>query len=472
MSFTAPLDGNLKTYALPLTPIAHTLDHEKIRIGQIAHVIARHKGLLAAADVKIVRIERYLKDPGRTRIAWGSPLPLDSHHIRNIERMADWRDKRRRKLDRGRGPATVTVASEETSAAPWYARVIVPAGATNFQDYLKQAIDLLPSEGGRIVIYEGIYIYDNEMIIEKDNVAIMGMGEATQLIMHSEPRFEEMQAEIISFYGRVGIAITDLVIDGNRDNYAHPWELWSTAISVGSHWVENEGNWDLIPSRNTTLRNLIIKNFFATGIFVNYCEDAIIENCRISSCNNGMYLYADTGETGNFSVINNSCFENDSNGIALEACERMNLEGNRCKGNGESGILIERITNCTINNNTCEENNMGISGTKSPGNTINNNICTNHELHGISIVVSDHNNINGNASNNNGSYGGGYAGIAIHGDKNSIQSNVCYGNSGHGIWIRDGANYTLVTNNDLADNAYGGLNNEGSNTETDPGNRS
>ncbi len=472
MSFTAPLDGNLKTYALPLTPIAHTLDHEKVRIGQIAHVIARHKGLLAAADVKIVRIERYLKDPGRTRITWGSPLPLQSDYIRNIERMADWRDRRRRKLDRGRGPATVTVASEETSAAPWYAKVIVPAGATNFQDYLKQAIDMLPPEGGRIVIYEGIYFYDNELIIEKDNVAIMGMGEATQLIMHPEPHFEYTQATIISFDGKVGIAITDLVIDGNKDNYAHPWELWSTAIAASSHWVQNNGGWDTIPSRNTTLRNLIIKNFFAMGISVNHCEDAIIENCRISNCNYGIYLYADTGETGNFTVINNSCFENDSNGIGLEACERMNVEGNRCRGNGGSGILIERLTNCTINNNTCEENNMGISGTKSYGSAINNNVCNNHELHGISITVSDHNNINGNVSNDNGTSGGGYTGIAIHGTKNSIQTNVCHGNPGCGIWIRDGANYTLVTNNDLADNGGGGVTNEGSNTKVDPGNRS
>ena len=79
------------------------LPHEKIRLGQIAYVIAREKGLLAAVDVRVTRIERHLKAPENTVITLGDPILLGSDYTRDVERKADWKEKRRRKLDRGRG---------------------------------------------------------------------------------------------------------------------------------------------------------------------------------------------------------------------------------------------------------------------------------------------------------------------------------------------------------------------------------
>ena len=93
MSIYASFDGHLKTKIIPYEPRLVQLEHEKIRLGQIAYVVAKDKGLLAAVDVRVTRIERHLKEPWKTRIVFGDPI-ADSDYIAEIKRMAAWRDKR------------------------------------------------------------------------------------------------------------------------------------------------------------------------------------------------------------------------------------------------------------------------------------------------------------------------------------------------------------------------------------------
>lgn len=65
------------------TPV--TLAHEKIRLNNVTQVIARAKGLLAAVEVPVIRIERYLKEAAKTKVTFGDPIMLQSDYARAIE---------------------------------------------------------------------------------------------------------------------------------------------------------------------------------------------------------------------------------------------------------------------------------------------------------------------------------------------------------------------------------------------------
>ena len=191
-----------------------SLNNDKIRVGNVCYVIAENNGLLAAVDARIIRIERYLKEPEKTRIILGDAMMFASDYFTELADSLEARDARSRPTDRGPG-AAVTIASEDTSANPTFADIVVPASATDFQDYFASALALLPAEGGQILILEGEYIYDGEINITKDNVTVTGQGEGTVIkLAPGQTGFN---------YGFVideksSVTIRDLVIDGDRDN--------------------------------------------------------------------------------------------------------------------------------------------------------------------------------------------------------------------------------------------------------------
>lgn len=498
MGLEASFNGDLKSIRLPRIPISLTLSHEKIRIGQVAYVIARHKGLLAAVDVKIMRIERHLKEPGRTRIAWGDPLPRDSQHIRNIERMADWRDRRRRKLDRGRGPATVTVASEETSAAPWYARYIVRAGVM-LNDVFSEILALLPAGGGHVVFMEGTYYFDSDIVIDRDNVHIKGQGEGTKFVL-----MDETEEEVRGIYAenKAGIEVVDLSMDGRR-------EMQDPSKHRGIH---------LISCADFTIRNVTIQNFSRPGIRISTCRSGQVLESNIENCTYGIYvdgaegcfvediiisgnvvrdntlsgIYVSFGN--NISINGNVSRDNIGYGLWLIEVKESSIVGNVIKGAGKlsnekaNGVTLDACHQNTITGNNSSENNLqGIQArTGSTQNIFSGNTCDNNGQNGIFLSAyegegaealikeeckSVRNVVSNNQCNNNA-----YRGINVHvGDYNNIQNNTCHNNAYQGIRVSNHEDVisrnNVVTNNDLYGNELGGLNDSGIGTVTDPGNR-
>ena len=218
-----------------------SLDTCKIRVGNVCYVIAENNGLLAAIDARIIRIERYLKEPEKTRIILGDAMIFASDYFTELAGSLEARDARSRPTDRGPG-AAVTIASEDTSAEPTYADIVVPAGATDFQDYVAAAIADLPADGGQILILEGEYIYDGEINITKDNVTITGQGEGT--VIKLAPGQTGLNYGFV-IDEKSGITIRDLVIDGDRDNqsgvtsrgvYATSTNNWAWEGAAGKNW--------------------------------------------------------------------------------------------------------------------------------------------------------------------------------------------------------------------------------------------
>src|SRR5690554_2342143 len=188
------------------------LSHGKIRLGNISYILARHKGIRAALDVRVSRLERPLKSPLDTRVTLGDPLPLSSQRMIELEQWQKWADRRRRQLDRGKGPATVTVVYEGESSNPWYARYIVPAGDTLDQHWAA-IMALLPDSGGQVVLLEGRYPVSSPLIITRDSVRISGQGSGTVFRVQDGTNI----AAVFDVTGD-DVQVADLAIDGNKSS--------------------------------------------------------------------------------------------------------------------------------------------------------------------------------------------------------------------------------------------------------------
>ena len=348
MSFTASFNGTLRTTSIPIEPAASTLSHEKIRLGQIAYVIAREKGLLAAVDVRVTRIERHLKAPENTVITLGDPILLGSDYIQEVERRADWKEKRRRKLDRGRGGQTVTVAHETTSRVPWYARYVVRDGEM-LNDVIGDILGLLPDGGGQVVFAEGVYPYDDDIVIDKDNVVIKGQGEGTRFVLEVGT---ECAVKSFCAKGRTGIGITGLSIDGQR-------------IRQGTE--ADHCGIDLDSCRQFHISGVTVRDCQSSGIVLKGCAEGRIEGCTLNR--NTYNLYAVGGnnlivagnnarhsraegmsfeDASSLVVTNNLCNETEFyetqfiHGMAFEGCEKATLTGNTCNNNNGYGFWVKR----------------------------------------------------------------------------------------------------------------------------------
>ncbi len=237
VNIEATVDDLSKVHVVNALGLPVILDHEKIRPGNICYVIAKTKGLLAALDVRIIRVERYLKEPERTVVIFGDPIYTGSDYFRELEEELDARTRRAVPVDRGPG-ACVIIGSEDTSSFPEYADIIVPASSENFQNYLAEAIDDLPEEGGQIVILEGLYQYSAQTEITKNNVTITGQGEGTVIkLADSQPTGT---INWVYALDKIGIKIRDLVIDGNKEN--QPGEdFYSNGIYFERTFTGEEG---------------------------------------------------------------------------------------------------------------------------------------------------------------------------------------------------------------------------------------
>ena len=476
------------------------LSHEKIRLGNLCHVIARHKGIKAALELRVSRLIRPLKRQEATEVTLGDLIPLQSQRLIEMERWQKWADRRRRQLDRGKGPATVVIASENTSKTPWYAHIIVPKGATNFQEYFAQALAMLPDKGGQIVIQEGEYVYSGNMVISKDNVKIAGQGAGTVLRLR-----DGITAQNLGFFaeGKTGVQISDLTIDGNKGNQIEGFHcgiyLW-------------EG------CKDFSIENTTVSNFRSRGIAIANSHEGGVRGCTCTD-NDSIGIYI--GGSTEIVVTGNNCNDNGSQGIYIQDSTNIAAATNTCRRNGQQGILLFRAEQCSVTDNKCyqsgdggyysgiylwESNRNVVSGNTcdgnsgggikledSSGNTVANNSAQGNELTGIAIgaigaEASNDNIVSSNQCASNGLHGifvsgdrntitgnncstNAFSGILVAGNRNSLQNNRCADNGTYGIQVTSSGADNLVTNNDLTGNTKKNFSNLGTGTIDAPGNR-
>jgi len=487
------------------------LDHMKIRLGNICHVIARHKGIFAAMEMRITEVQRNLKEPQKTQVRLGDPVPLGSDQFLGLADHMETQARQRRRLDRGRGAQTITIASEDTSRNPFYADIVVPAGAENFQDYFEKAMLQLGDGNGKIVILEGDYVYDMEMLVgywqeepppaAAVNVTVAGQGSGTRLI---EKDGIDDNCRGMVCMDADNVNIHDLALIGG------------TPISGYHNGIHFIGGVD------AEFRNLHVSGYSHSGILLWNSSKTKAINCVCRdnggsgiNCHTSMNFIEDHGYISELIVTGNQCYGNEQAGIRFDTAENCVCSSNSANGNGKQGISLSGAINCTISGNTCNNSAEGDSSgiglffysarNNVTGNTCQNNgnqgiyfncealennfegnICRENTrsgiyMHAIEKAGEDldpaykplRNNILGNECNDNDQQG-----IVIWGDENNVQNNKCYDNDQYGIFVcgqADPAVYAtdnLVTNNDLMGNAVGGIKDDGIGTVTTAGNRS
>ncbi len=131
----------------------------------------------------------------------------------------------------------------------------------------------------------------------------------------------------------------------------------------------------LLNCSNVTVENQTMNNL--GGITSHHSKDITLRNNDISNGTVGIWLT----NSYNLIVRNNTCNNNDRNGILLEWCTSSTVENNTCSGNGQSGIASGG------EHYACFEDFWDSWG-KGPSNiNIRNNICDSNGYSGVSFSI-------------------------------------------------------------------------------------
>ncbi len=325
-------------------------------------------------------------------------------------------------LDLGKASTTVVVATSKSRNKD-KADFIVPEGAVNAQEVIKDAIRRLPSGiGGKLVLLEGVYTVNEGIFCSDNNVTIEGVGGSTVIKADN------------SFNTSGGLARGDMFTNGNNEN------------------------------RNLIFRDLIIDcNELANGFSYFQTSDSLIENVLIL---NPRYSGIELGACSNFKIIGNTIFNNkviDNTGI------RIGIQPNR---------------NLLIDSNAISNLEEGIKLSSVSETVISNNLIINNSNYGINMSYNTFDNmIINNMLVRNGYAQVGYAGHIYISDA-SAEYNMIQGNtfrqggntSGdgatNGVAIKSGSKGNMIINNDMYKWGWGSaIMDSGTGTVTTSGNR-
>ena len=142
----------------------------------------------------------------------------------------------------------------------------------------------------------------------------------------------------------------------------------------------------------------------------------LIKNCHIEAGSYGIHIDDVADET--ISIINNSVFFNENDGIYVYSSTFVVIENNTAEGNGENGFHLDGCSSSTVMNNSAYGNGLNGIQVSGPYSSISNNtvqdnggagiFCQHTGLHtvGISGSTSIHYNIFENDSLSAGLFSG------------------------------------------------------------------
>ena len=253
------------------------------------------------------------------------------------------------------------------------------------QSEINTAITAIALTGGSVVLMEGTYTISTPILMNTDNVALIGQGKGTKIQLATA-----VQSNIIeSTGGHLGLLIADLYLDGT-----------TSAASLNS-------------------------DINQCGIYFNNVDDSKIENIySLSNKRNGVNLY--NGSERN-EVIGCTVTGNSYRGITLFSSNFNEISGNMCKSNTNAGIYLTSSESNTISSNLCPgSQSEGIAlYTTSRYNTITGNVYKDNTIEEIFIGNNcDFNTISGNIC------GSGNMGLWLSSaDYNNVLSIIFYDNS-------------------------------------------
>lgn len=193
---------------------------------------------------------------------------------------------------------------------------------------IKAAIQALPSNGGEVIILDGIYNITNLILVTKNNLTISGNGYNTCLSSNNN------HYGILQISGN-NITIRNLNLTAKSINYAYV----NSAIMIPS------GN-------NSILYNLYISNF-GRGITCN--KNSIVFNNYITNVGNGIAINGiNCLVNNNYLTKGNNFTGTDRTGIFIDVDNQISqtIINNNIINNFSTGIFTRGIQQCLISNNS------------------------------------------------------------------------------------------------------------------------
>lgn len=323
--------------------------------------------------------------------------------------------------DRVAPPTTITVAcstSKHNITADYH------CNGTNDQTVIQQAIDALPSTGGKIVLLEGTYNIGGTITINKSNVTIQGLGR--NVILKAATSTTALGMFGIS--NATGLIISDIVID-----YANNTSADCTAIQLYS-------------SDNVIIEHINILNNKGNGIEwfnCNYTRFSAISFINVRQC------IWDRGF--NHSSIFDKCIvDTVTNGITINSASTLNkIADCIVRSATDSGIKSEAAYTM-INDNIVYGCSNGITVNGNCSTIADNNVRDSDigiSVNGKYVNVSGNTAIRADGSGNISSYSSSQYTILMG---SSSANCLVIGN------IIGGKNYTNngATTNTFANNKY------------------
>tara|TARA_R100000789_G_scaffold20427_2_gene23585 strand:- start:1192 stop:2100 length:909 start_codon:yes stop_codon:yes gene_type:complete len=229
------------------------------------------------------------------------------------------------------------------------ASVIVSLDGSADTDSIQEAIDMLPPIGGTVFLKAGTYNLTESIMINKQNVQLIGEGRAAHLKNVNNKR-------VIWIDEVANILISGLKIEGSL-----------TAGSVND------------------------------GIYIDESNQTIVQDCYIFNMGaHGIHL---PGLSLQIHIINNEVFECAENGMEFHSCLGMIITGNRLRANKNHGMYLVNIDEGIIDSNNFLYNGTnteawdGINSENCDNTIFSNNVIESSRNYGIELDANSNENI-------------------------------------------------------------------------------
>jgi len=310
-------------------------------------------------------------------------------------------DKRWHSIPIGTRTATLVVAANDSSAKS-KAQADYVCDGTADEVEIQAAIDALPDGiGGKVLLLEGLYVVENIVVIDVDNVTLEGTGKGTVLRLKDNA---SGLGNIIRVIESENWTIRDIAFDGNIDNQdtseeeppPYPEEMWCAI------WLQ--------ATNSSIIEDCYFKDVVNSGVRIGRytdietaAHDNIVTGCSFDNCRTSVLIFGAVP----YSEYNNTIISNVSR-----------------KHTGYGAFYVYGPKNLIIGNQALEGQTASVSD-------------------GIRLVFSDYCIVTGNIVADSA-----YIGIRLHdSDSCIVTSNICYNNTDWDIYITGTTINAYVMNN-------------------------
>jgi len=330
-----------------------------------------------------------------------------------------------------------------------------PQAVKDAADYVASGISddatintaLTAAAGGSVYLAEGTY-YETNSINIPNETTLFGAGSGTIITEANGQNgsFAFIQNSDSSSGNAAGIAIHDLIIDGNKANQ-------TTDMTGGIYMVNMSPGTGSTAHNDVTITHVTVRNLFYSANAAMYLagvsNSLISESVVQANAGYGIYLYY--GSLNN-KITSNSVMSNGNEGLLIAGNNNM-VSGNKIHDNGSTGIDVYASYENTVSNNTVEGNTgVGVNIDSSAFHTIvTSNVIDSTSGDGLRIYNTSFD----NSVTNNKIYANSGIGIHANAPNNLISGNKIYNNGGptlnNSIVLILGADSNTVINNDITD---------------------